>query len=186
MMGMGESETRYDLPDILPEQSEAWAVVEKRRFGPRMMAALQRMAGGTSAKEAAALEGYSDHHNLYANAKSCGLIDLTSKGLIGQHRSIAKLSLNMLERLLIDGKVSLTPSQLAWIAGVSTDKVTKSEEKGRDDGSTYLSALERAASAIAASGATLEITVSVKPADPTLVTLEPEPVQLLDTTTSSG
>ena len=183
---MDEIETRYDLPDILPEQQEAWERAKGRRFGPRMLAALQRIAGGDSPKSAALAEGYSDGSHVYNNAKTVGLVDLTTKTIIGTHRSIVTLAGAALERALIEGNVKVSPSQLAVIMGISTDKVLKSEERSKDDGTTYLSALERMAQQIADSGATLELTVSVKPAEPIPVVLEPETPQLPDNITSSG
>ena len=53
---------------------------------------------------------------------------------------------------------------LAVIGGIATDKVLAHEKQQTDDGSSYLSALEKMAERFAESGKTLELKVTLSPA----------------------
>ena len=82
------------------------------------------------------------------------------------HRHIARLSIEALERRLTTEPEKISASQMAVIAGISTDKVLAHEKNQTDDGSSYLGALEKAAERFAESGKTLELRVSIGPTAP--------------------
>jgi len=174
---MGDDKSRAlnklaELPAILPEAEEAWAAVLERGFQPRMQAALQRVAAGESVPDAGRAEGYSSFTDIYRHSKACGLIDLRTDALIDINRSIAHLSGMELMRRLLHSPKDISTHALAVTSGINTDKVLKAEERSKPDGANYISALE-AANKLIAEGGSIELTVTVRPAGPTAVTLEP-------------
>jgi len=149
--------------DILPEAAEAWDKICDSKVQPRMLSALRRVCAGATIREARIAEGYASHSEIAKHCKRFGLLKLTTRSIIDQHRSIAKLSAEEMERRLHEKPEEIPTNQLAVIGGISTDKVLSHEKQAKDDGSTYLSALEAMAKRVAESGAELELKVTVKP-----------------------
>ena len=174
---MGDDKSRaanklMELPAILPEAEEAWAAVEARGFGERMTATLRHIATGMSVREAGVAEGYSKFTEIHRHAKATGLQKARTNSMIELHRSVATLALEKLEEALIDGTAKISAAQLAVIAGISTDKPLKYEERQKGDGSSYMGALEQVAARLHdAGGGSLEIKVTVRSADPIPTTL---------------
>ena len=155
-----------NLPAIAKEAEEAWTQIEKSNLGDRMKSALRRIACGESIRGAAEAEGYRSHSDVYKYATQYGIVDVRTKRLIDGHRRVARLSGEELEQRLTTKPEKISAAQLAVIAGISTDKVLKSEEKAKDDGASYLSALEKMAERFAEGGKTLELRVSLGPTAP--------------------
>jgi len=153
-----------DLPAVSPEAASALVAIEQSQIGDRMKKALILVARGASIREAATEMDYSSHSDVYRLARKYGLVDLRTKAIVTTHRSVAKLSSEELEQRLLDKSDGITTAQLAVISGISTDKILASEKAATDDGSAYMSAFEKAAARIAASGAGLELKVTVSPA----------------------
>jgi len=150
-----------DLPAVIDRAQAAWREIEASALGDRMKRALRRVAGGQGVRESAELEGYSDSRDLYRYCKRFKLIDARTKAIVDTHRHVAKLAgLELEDRLLRDSK-KISASQLAMIGGVSTDKVFASEKANIDDGSSYISALEKMAERFGEGGATLELKVTI-------------------------
>jgi hypothetical protein len=152
-----------NLPAIIPDFEEAWRKVCKRDFGPRMMRALQRVAAGSTAKEAAKAEGFKMPTDVYRRCKEVGLVNTKTQFIINRHAAIASLSGAELERRLLEEPEAVTAPQLAVINGISTDKLLVYEKNAKSDGADYMSALEVAAK-IAADGGSMELKVTVRPA----------------------
>ena len=180
---MGDDKSRAlnklaELPAILPEAEEAWAAVEARGFGPKMTAALRHVATGMTVREAGEAEGFSKFTEIHRHAKACGLQKVRTEGMIELHRSVATLALEKLEEALIDGTSKISAAQLAIIAGISTDKPLKYEERSKDDGRSYMGALEQVAARLSeAGGGSLEIKVTVTPAEPIRTTLAQDVIE---------
>ncbi len=153
-----------NLPAIIPDCEEAWIKICKHDFGPRMLRALQRVAGGSSARAAATAEGYGTATDVYRHCKSAGLINTKTKFIIDKHAAVASLSGAELERRLLEAPDDVTTRDLTVINGVATDKILAYEKNAKNDGADYMSALEQVAAKVAASGASLELKVTVKPA----------------------
>ncbi|MCH7643906.1 MAG: hypothetical protein IH974_03650 [Myxococcales bacterium] len=109
-------------------------------------------------------QGYSSHADVYRYAKQFGIVDVRTRRLIDTHRHVARLSGEELEQRLATKPDEISTHALAVIGGVATDKVLAHEKNQTDDGSSYLSALEKMAERFAASGAGLELKVTVSPA----------------------
>ena len=155
-----------DLPAIAKEAEEAWTQIEQSNLGDRMKSALRRIACGESIRGAAEAEGYSSHSDVYRYAKQHGIVDVRTQRVMDGHRHIARLSGEELERRLTTEPEKISPSQLAVISGISTDKVLAHEKNQTDDGAGYLGALEKVAAQFAESGKTLELRVSLGPTAP--------------------
>ena len=156
-----------DLPAIAKEAEEAWTKIEQSNLGDRMKSALRRISCGESIRGSAEAEGYSSHSDVYRYAKQFGIVNLKTKAIVDQHRSIAKLATAEVERRLLDDPENAgSTSQLAVVGGISTDKVFAAEKVGKDDGASYLSALEKVAAQFAKSGKALELKVTVGPVTP--------------------
>ena len=155
-----------DLPAIAKEAEEAWTQIEKSNLGDRMKSALRRIACGESIRGAAEAEGYSSHSDVYRYAKQFGIVDVRTNRLIDGHRRVARLSGEELERRLTTEPEKISASQMAVIAGISTDKVLAHEKNQTDDGASYLSALEKVAAQFAERGKTVELRVSLGPTAP--------------------
>jgi hypothetical protein len=153
-----------DLPAITKEAEEAWKQIERSSLGDRMKSALRRIACGESIRGSAEAEGYSSHADVYRNAKRYGIVDVRTRRLIDTHRRVARLSGEELEQRLATEPEKISTHALAVIGGVATDKVLAHEKNQTDDGTSYLSALEKMAERFAESGTTLELRVSVGPA----------------------
>jgi len=166
------------LVPIPPEHEAAWARVEGSSLNDQMKAALRLVACGEQYREAARLVGYADHSRVYATARKFDLVDLRTQTVIKIDRSISKLAGAELERRLTEKIETITAPQLAVIKGISTDKVLAHDKSAKDDGTSYMSALEEVAARVAESGAQLELKVTVKPADPQKVTLEAETIDV--------
>ncbi len=151
------------LPEILPESEEAWIKLQEAGHGPRMMRALQRVAGGCSVREAVEAEGYKSSTDVYRHCKKWGLVDTKTRAIIDKHRDVAKLSGDEMERRLMDAPRDVTTRDLTVINGVATDKVLAYEKQNRDDGGGYVSALEAVVKRVAESGVSMELKVTVKP-----------------------
>ncbi len=89
---------------------------------------------------------------------------MRTRRLIDTHRHVARLSGEELELRLTTEPEKISASQMAVISGISTDKVLAHEKSQTDDGSSYLSALEKMAERFAESGKTLELKVTLSPA----------------------
>jgi hypothetical protein len=162
-----ETESRVEnLPAVAKEAEEAWAKIEQSNLGDRMKRALRRIAGGGSIRGSAEAEGYSSHADVYRYAKQFGIVDVRTRKLIDTHRKVARLSGEELEQRLATHPEEISTHALAVIGGVATDKVLAHEKSQTDDGASYLSALEKVAAEIAASGKSLELKVSVGPTLP--------------------
>jgi hypothetical protein len=155
-----------DLPAIAKEVEEAWTQIEQSNLGDRMKRALRRVAGGLAIRESAEAEGYSGHADLYRYAKRFGLVDVRTKAIINTHRNVAKLAGEEMERRLSEDPDAIKTSALAIIGGISTDKVLVHEKTETDDGASYISALEKVAAEIVASGQALKIQVEIGPTLP--------------------
>ena len=153
-----------DLPAIAKEAEEAWSQIEQSNLGDRMKSALRRIACGGSIRGSAEAEGYSSHADVYRYAKQFGIVDVRTRRLIDTHRHVARLSGEELEQRLVTKPDKISTHALAVIGGVATDKVLAHEKNQTDDGSSYLSALEKMAERFAESGKTLELKVTVSPA----------------------
>ncbi len=153
-----------DLPAVAKEAEEAWSQIEQSNLGDRMKSALRRIACGESIRGSAEAEGYSSHADVYRYAKQFGIVDVRTRRLIDTHRHVARLSGEELEQRLATKPDEISTHALAVIGGVATDKVLAHEKNQTDDGSAYLSALEKMAERFAASGAGLELKVTVSPA----------------------
>ena len=155
-----------DLPVVAKEAEVAWTQIEQSNLGDRMKSALRRIACGGSIRSSAEAEGYSSHADVYRYAKQFGIVDVRTRRLIDTHRHVARLSGEELEQRLATKPDEISTHALAVIGGVATDKVLAHEKNQTDDGSSYLSALEKMAERFAASGAGLELKVTVSPAAP--------------------
>ncbi len=155
-----------DLPAVAREAEEAWTQIEQSNLGDRMKNALRRIACGGSIRGSAEAEGYSSHADVYRYAKQFGIVDVRTRRLIDTHRHVARLSGEELEQRLATQPDKISTHALAVIGGVATDKVLAHEKNQTDDGSSYLSALEKMAERFAESGKTLELKVSVSPVTP--------------------
>jgi len=155
-----------DLPAVSREVEAGWEKALASGLKPRMLRALQRVAGGATLREAADSEGYSSHTDLFRYAKRFGIVDVRTRRLIGINRDIARLSgEELVERLATDpDKVST--HALGVLNGISIDKILASEKVTTDDGSSYLSALEKMAAGFVESGVGLELRVQISPAAP--------------------
>ena len=153
-----------DLPVVAKEAEEAWTQIEQSNLGVRMKSALRRIACGESIRGSAEAEGYSSHADVYRYAKQFGIVDVRTRKLIDTHRHVARLSGEELEQRLATQPDKISTHALAVIGGVATDKVLAHEKNQTDDGSSYLSALEKMAERFAESGKTLELQVTLSPA----------------------
>ena len=153
-----------DLPAVAKEAEEAWSQIEQSNLGDRMKSALRRIACGGSIRGSAEAEGYSSHADVYRYAKQFGIVDVRTRRLIDTHRHVARLSGEELEQRLATKPDEISTHALAVIGGVATDKVLAHEKNRTDDGSSYLSALEKMAERFAESGKTLELKVTLSPA----------------------
>jgi len=154
-----------DLPAVVPPEAKAALVaIEQSQLGGRMKRALILVAKGASVRDAATAEDYATHSDVYRLARKFHLVDLRTKAIVDTHRSVAKLSSGLLEDRLLDDPKTFSGAQLGVISGIATDKVLLHEKSKTDDGSAYLSALEKMAAGFAASGAGLELKVTVSPA----------------------
>ena len=153
-----------DLPAVSSAAATALEQIEKSQLGDRMKRALALVARGDSVRDAASAEDYSSHADVYRAARKYGLVDLRTKAIVETHRSVAKLSSGLLEQKLLDEPKTFSGPQLAVVSGIATDKVFASEKAATDDGSSYISALERMAERFAESGAGLELKVTLSPA----------------------
>jgi hypothetical protein len=164
-----ETESRVEnLPAVAKEAEEAWAKIEQSNLGDRMKRALRRIAGGGSIRGAAEAEGYTSHSDVYRYAKRFGIADERTRAIINAHRSVAKLAGEEMVKRLTENPDEIKTPALAIIGGISTDKVLAHEKSQTDDGSSYISALEKVAAEILASGKSLELKVSVGPTLPTV------------------
>ena len=164
---------------VIPTEHEAaWAKIEASKIEDRMKRALRMVACGETIKGSAEAAGYASHSDLHRAAKRFGLIDVKTRSLIDTHRHISRLAGEELERRLIENPEDIKIQALAVTGGISTDKVLIYEKTAKDDGTSYLSQLEKVAERVAASGATMELTVSIKPADPQKVTLDAETIDV--------
>ncbi len=152
------------LPAVAAEAEEAWSQIEQSNLGDRMKSALRRIACGGSIRGSAEAEGYSSHADVYRYAKQFGIVDVRTRKLIETHRHVARLSGEELEQRLATQPDKISTHALAVIGGVATDKVLAHEKNQTDDGSSYLSALEKMAERFAESGKTLELKVTLSPA----------------------
>lgn len=164
-----------DLPAVPKEFEEAWAEIEQSGLGDRMKSALRRIACGESIRGAAEAEEYASHVDVYRYAKRFGIVDVRTRSLIDTHRRIAKLSGEETERRLIEEPDAIKSPALAVVGGISTDKVLAYEKTETDDGTTYISALEKVAARIAESGESLELRVSVGPTTPSADAIDVTP-----------
>ena len=155
-----------DLPAVAKEAEEAWTQIEQSNLGDRMKSALRRIACGGSIRGSAEAEGYSSHADVYRYAKQFGIVDVRTRRLIDTHRHVARLSGEELEQRLATKPDEISTHALAVIGGVATDKVLAHEKNQTDDGSSYLSALEKMAERFAESGKTLELKVTLSPSPP--------------------
>jgi len=154
-----------DLPAVVPPEAKAaLEAIEQSQLRGRMKRALILVAKGASVRDAASSEDYATHSDVYRLARKFGLVDLRTKAIVETHRSVANLSTAELESRLLDSPADFSGPQLGIISGISTDKVFASEKAAIDDGSSYLSALEKMAAGFAASGAGIELKVTVSPA----------------------
>ena len=154
-----------DLPAVVPpEAASALEAIEQSQLGGRMKRALILVAKGASVRDAATAEDYATHSDVYRLARKFGLVDLRTKAIVETHRSVAKLSSGLLEQKLLDEPKTFSGPQLAVVSGIATDKVLASEKAATDDGSAYLSALEKMAERFAESGVGLKLEVTVSPA----------------------
>ena len=153
-----------DIQAVAKEAEEAWSQIEQSNLGDRMKSALRRIACGGSIRSSAEAEAYSSHADVYRYAKQFGIVDVRTRRLIDTHRHVARLSGEELEQRLVTEPDEISAHALAVIGGVATDKVLAHEKNQTDDGSSYLSALEKMAERFAASGAGLELKVTVSPA----------------------
>lgn len=90
-----------------------------------------------------------------------GLVGPTTR-LLSQHRRVAAIASEEIERRLIENPEELSTSELNFIGGTSTDKLAKFERWGAEPAHTnaYASGLAAALSAIADGGTiTLELRV---------------------------
>ncbi len=152
-----------DLPVVAKEAEEAWTQIEQSNLGDRMKSALRRIACGGSIRGSAEAEGYSSHADVYRYAKQFGIVDVRTRKLIDTHRHVARLSGEELEQRLATQPDKISTHALAVIGGVATDKVLAHEKNQTDDGSSYLSALEKMAERFAESGKALELKVTLSP-----------------------
>jgi len=164
-----------DLPAVIDGAQAAWKEVEQSNLGDRMKRALRHVVGGVAVREAAELEGYNDSRDLYRYCKRFGLIDTRTAAIVNTHRNIAKLAGTEMERRLIEEPDQIKTPALAVIGGISTDKVLAFEKVETDDGTAYLSALERMAERVAESGTTIELKVSIGPTTPGAETIDVTP-----------
>jgi hypothetical protein len=155
-----------NLPAVAKEAEEAWTQIEQSSLGDRMKSALRRIACGESIRGSAEAEGYSSHSDVYRYAKQFGIVDVRTRRLIDTHRRVARLSGEELEQRLATEPEKISTHALAVIGGVATDKVLAHEKSQTDDGTSYLSALEKVAAQFAESGKTLELKVSIGPTTP--------------------
>ena len=162
---MTEDSSEETALAILPEAETGWEKAIASDLQPRMLRALKRVAQGSPIREAAEAEGYKSHSDLYRHSKRFGLIDARTKALIAGHRHNALIAGNELERRLITDPDSISTTAMGVIGGIATDKVLAFEKLSTDDGGTYLSALEKVAARVAASGAEMELTVTIKPSE---------------------
>ncbi len=153
-----------DLPAVAKEAEEAWTQIEQSNLGDRMKSALRRIACGGSIRGSAEAEGYSSHADVYRYAKQFGIVDVRTRKLIDTHRHVARLSGEELEQRLATQPDKISTHALAVIGGIATDKVLAHEKNQTDDGSSYLSALEKMAERFAESGAGLKLEVTISPA----------------------
>ncbi len=153
-----------DIQAVAKEAEEAWTQIEQSNLGDRMKSALRRIACGGSIRGSAEAEWYSSHADVYRYAKQFGIVDVRTRRLIDTHRHVARLSGEELEQRLATKPDEISTHALAVIGGVATDKVLAHEKNQTDDGSSYLSALEKMAERFAASGAGLKLEVTVSPA----------------------
>ena len=154
------------LPAVPREAEAALVAIERSQLCDRMKRALVLVARGASVREAAIAEDYATHTDIYRRAKRYGLLDVRTKTIITQHRHVAKLAVGELEERLVTDPDKITTHALGVIGGIATDKVLAHEKNQTDDGSSYLSALERMAERFAESGAGLELRVQISPAAP--------------------
>jgi len=152
-----------DLQAVAKEAEGAWSQIEQSNLGDRMKSALRRIACGESIRGSAEAEGYSSHADVYRYAKQFGIVDVRTRKLIDTHRHVARLSGEELEQRLATQPDKISTHALAVIGGVATDKVLAHEKNQTDDGSSYLSALEKMAERFAESGKTLELKVTLSP-----------------------
>ncbi len=131
-----------------------------------MKSALRRIACGESIRGAAEAERYSSHSDVYRYAKQFGIVDVRTRRLIDTHRHVARLSGEELEQRLATEPEKISTHALAVIGGVATDKVLAHEKNQTDDGTSYLSALEKMAERFAEGGKSLELRVSIGPTAP--------------------
>ena len=126
-----------------------------------MKRALQRVAAGESYRDAAEAEGYATHTDVYRHARHYGLATITSARLVEAHRKNALLAAEELGRRLEEKPQAFKAGELNFITGTSTDKVSRYEgwDSSRIEGTSYVSALDRLAEALAKSGTRLEIKV---------------------------
>jgi len=150
-----------EIPPLIDRAESAWKEVEASRLGDRMRRALRLIAGGVAVREAAESEEYASPRDVHRAARRYGLLDLRTQALINQHRSVATLANAELEERLLGDTKKISASQLSVISGIATDKIFKSEERSKDDGADYLSALERMAERFGEGGATLELKVTI-------------------------
>ena len=153
-----------DLPAVAKEAEEAWSQIEQSNLGDRMKSALRRISCGGSIRGSAEAEGYSSHADVYRYAKQFGIVDVRTRRLIDTHRHVARLSGEELEQRLATKPDEISTHALAVIGGIATDKVLAHEKNQTDDGSSYLSALEKMAERFAESGKTLELKGTLSPA----------------------
>ena len=155
-----------NLPAIAKEAEEAWTQIEQSNLGDRMKSALRRIACGESIRGSAEAEGYSSHSDVYRYAKQFGIVDVRTRRLIDTHRHVARLSGEELEQRLATKPEEISTHALAVIGGVATDKVLAHEKSQTDDGTSYLSALERVAGKFMEGGQGIELKVAISPTTP--------------------
>ena len=176
-----------NLPAIAKEAEEAWKQIEQSNLGDRMKSALRRIACGGSIRGSAEAEGYSSHSDVYRYAKQFGIVDVRTRRLIDTHRHVARLSGEELEQRLATKPEEISTHALAVIGGVATDKVLAHEKSQTDDGTSYLSALEKMAEKFIESGQVIELKVAISPATPGADAIDASGShEVIDVTPTSG
>lgn len=142
------------------------AQVRESNLGDRMQRILRRVAGGEGVRPACDAEGSTSYSDAYRHARRFKIIDLKTSKLIDGQRGVAGLATELLTARLLETPEKFSGPQLAVVSGIATDKVLISERAAADDGSAYMSAFEKTAARIVASGVGVELRVLVSPASP--------------------
>ena len=165
------------LPQVHPDNEEAWAAIEASTLGDRMKRALRRVAAGESFREAAKAEQYSTHSDVYRAARKFGLISVTKANLVDRFRRVSDLSFQELEQRLVDDPSSFSTQQLGVVGGIAADKVAKAERWGTEPtgGGDAIARLEQIGAALAGQGLRLDVTL--RPSEPAQPVIDETPTE---------